>query len=307
MSALNDALDRYLTMRRGFGFKLSTQELWLRTFVAFMAERGADVVTGKLAIEWAGGGCGPATWSSRLSTVRSFARHLANTDPRTEIPPNGVFPPQRRPRPYIYSDREIADLLAAMLALPPRDGLRRWTFHCYFGLLAVAGLRFSEATDLRREDVDLDSGVLTIRDTKFGKTRLVPIDTTTVAVLVAYARRRDVCPKRRANPYFLVGERGAHLSHDCIHRVFIAWTRQVGLRGPKSRKGPRVHDLRHTYAVRTLVSWYRAGDDVERLLPVLTTFLGHTHTRDTYWYLTASPELMRHAAMRLEARWEIAS
>ncbi len=307
MSPLIDALERYLRMRRGFGFKLETQELRLRNFVAFMGERGADVVTGKLAIEWAGGGCGPATWSSRLSTIRPFARHLANIDPRTEIPPHGVFPPQRRPRPYIYTDREIADLLAAMRALPPSDGLKRWTYHCFFGLLAVAGLRFSEATNLRREDVDLDSGVLTIRDTKFGKTRLVPIDPTTVAVLAAYAVRRDVCPKRRANPCFLVGDRGAKLHHANIHRVFIAWTRQVGLRGPTTRKGPRVHDLRHSYAVRTLVSWYRAGEDVERLLPVLTTYLGHTHTRDTYWYLSASPELISHAATRLEARWEMVS
>ncbi|GAA0444022.1 MULTISPECIES: tyrosine-type recombinase/integrase [Sphingomonas] len=307
MSGLEDSLSRYLAMRRGFGFKLTTQELRLRTFIAFMAARGADVVTGKLAIEWAGGGCGPATWSSRLSTIRSFARHLANTDPRTEIPPSGVFPPQRRPKPYIYSEQEIVDLLRAMLALPPRGGLKPWTLHCFFGLLAVAGLRFSEATNLRREDVDLDSGVLTIRDTKFGKTRLVPIDVTTIAVLEAYALRRDSCPKRRASPYFLVGDRGAQLRHDSVHKVFVAWTREVGLRGPKTRKGPRVHDLRHSYAVRTLVSWYRAGEDVERLLPVLTTFLGHTHTRDTYWYLTASPELMGHAAARLEARWETAS
>jgi integrase len=307
VSPLNDVLERYLTMGRAFGYKFETVEKRLRNFVAFMGKRNAVTITGKLAIEWAGGGCGPATWSSRLSTIRSFARHAANTDPQTEIPPSGVFPPRRRPRPHIYTDREIGDLLAAMLALPRHGSFQRWTFHCFFGLLAVAGLRFSEVANLRREDIDLSNGIITIRDTKFGKSRLVPVDPTTVEVLEAYSVRRDASPKRRTSPFFFVGDRGARLLHANIHRVFIAWTRQVGLRGPAMRKGPRIHDLRHSYAVRTLVHWYLAGEDVERLLPTLTTYLGHTHTRDTYWYLTASPELIGHALRRLEERWEMAS
>ena len=300
---LRGALEHYLHMRRGFGFKLGSQEKRLRSFVAMMETRGATVITGKLATEWAGGACGPASWSSRLSTVRSFARHVANTDPRTEVPPRGVFPPQRRPRPHIYSDGEIEVLLGAMLALPPEDGLRRWTCHCFFGLLAVTGLRFHEAAGLRREDVDLDAGVLTIRDTKFGKSRLVPVHATTIAILRAYAGRRDSNPERHGSPLFLVGERGRRLRHASIHRTFVAVCHATGLRQPGNRKGPRIHDLRHSYAVRTLVRWYRAGEDVEQLLPVLSTYLGHTHTRDTYWYLSASPELIGQAASRLEARW----
>ena len=307
MSPLNDVLERYLTMGRAFGYKFETVEKRLRNFVAFMGERNAVTITGKLAIEWAGGGCGPATWSSRLSTIRSFARHAANTDPLTEIPPRGIFPPRRRPRPYIFTDREIGEFLAAMLALPRHGNFQRYTFHCFFGLLAVAGLRFGEAAKLRRDDIDLGSGIMTIRDTKFGKSRLVPIDPTTVEVLEAYAVCRDASPRRRASPFFLVGARGARLLHANIHQVFITWTRQAGLREPAMSKRPRIHDLRHSYAVHTLVRWYRTGEDVQRLLPTLTTYLGHTHTRDTYWYLTASPELIGHAATRLEARWELAS
>jgi integrase len=306
MNPLNDLLERYLSMQRGFGYKLETQEKRLRNFVAFMGERNAVTITGKLAIEWAGGGCGPASWSSRLSTIRSFARHAANTDPLTEIPPRGVFTPRRRPKPYIFTDHEIGDLLAAMLELPPHGSLKRWTFHCFFGLLAVAGLRFSEAANLRRDDADLGTGVLTIRDTKFGKSRLVPIDPTAVVALQGYAARRDASFKRQGSPFFFVGDRGARLYHANLHRAFITWTRQAGLRGPTMRNGPRIHDLRHSYAVRTLVRWYRADEDVERLVPTLTTYLGHTHTRDTYWYLSASPELIGHAATRLEARWEMA-
>lgn len=303
-STLPDALERYLRMRRSFGFKLVSQETRLRGFVAFMEARDATVITGTLAAEWAGGACGPASWGSRLSTVRSFARHVANTDPRTEIPPSRVFPPQRRTRPYIYSEEEIEALLGAMLALPPKDGLRRWTYHCFFGLLAVTGLRFHEAVRLRREEVDLDAGVLTIRDTKFGKSRLVPVHLTTIAVLRAYAERRDTNPKRHVSPLFLVGERGGGIHHGNIHRAFTAFRRAAGPRQQQgSRQSPRVHDLRHSYAVRILVQWHRAGEDVERLLPVLSTYLGHTHIRDTYWYLSATPELLGHAMSRLEARW----
>lgn len=303
-STLPEALERYLCMRRSCGFKLVSQETRLRGFIAFMEGRNAAAITGALAVEWAGGACGPASWGSRLSTVRSFARYVANIDPQTEIPPLRVFPAQRRPLPYIYSEEEIEILLDVMLALPPEDGLRRWTCHCFFGLLAVTGLRFHEAANLRREEVDLDAGVLTIRDTKFGKSRLVPVHPTTVTVLRAYAERRDADPKRRANSRFLVGERSGGIHYGSIHQAFDAFRRAAG---PRRQQGghqrPRVHDLRHSYAVRTLVRWHRTGEDVERLLPVLSAYLGHTHVRDTYWYLSAVPELLGHAMCRLEARW----
>lgn len=306
MTLPEDALDRYLAMRRALGFKLQSQETRLRGFVAFMGERGATHITARLAVEWAGSQCGPATWSSRLSTVRAFARYVALIEPRTEIPPSGVFPPPRRPRPYIYSDAEIAHLLASMPVLHP-TGLQGRTYQCFFGLIATSGLRFSEASGLRREDVDLSDGILTIRGTKFGKTRLIPLHVSTTDALRAYAAERDRIPVRRTGVLFFTGDRGAGLSHSSAHHTFIAWTRRAGLRGAEERNGPRIHDLRHTFAVHTLLGWYRAGQDVERRLPELTTYLGHSHVQDTYWYLTACPELLDHARQRLEARWETAA
>jgi integrase len=182
--------------------------------------------------------------------------------------------------------------------------LRRWTFHCLFGLLAVTGLRVGEALRLRREDTDLHHGVLTIRDTKFGKSRLVPVHATTREALLRYAAQRDEHPDRQSSPYFFVTERGHRLLIQYVHPVFWKLSRQIGLRGLGDHTGPRLHDLRHRFAVQALVGWYRAGEDVERLLPALSTYLGHSCVRDTYWYLSACPELMEHAAKRLEARWE---
>jgi integrase len=305
MSPLRSALHRYVAMRRGLGHQFRSQERRLADFVTFMEDRGAAVITHKLALEWAtlppGRHC---SWALRLGDVRGFARHLVNVEPRTEVPPVRTLPPLRRAKPYLYTDEEIQRLLAAALSLPPVDGLRRWTFHCLFGLLAVTGLRVGEALRMRREDADLDQGVLTIRDTKFGKSRLVPVHPTTREVLLRYAARRDEHPDRRSSPYFFVTERGRRLPFQYVHPVFWKLSRQIGLRGPADHTGPRLHDLRHRFAVQALVAWYRAGKDVERHLPALSTYLGHGCVRDTYWYLSACPELMEHAAKRLEARWE---
>jgi integrase len=305
MSPLRSALHRYVAMRRGLGHQFRSQERRLADFVTFMEDRGAAVITHKLALEWAtlppGRHC---SWALRLGDVRGFARHLVNVEPRTEVPPVRTLPPLRRAKPYLYTDEEIQRLLAAALSLPPVDGLRRWTFHCLFGLLAVTGLRVGEALRMRREDADLDQGVLTIRDTNFGKSRLVPVHPTTREVLLRYAARRDEHPDRRSSPYFFVTERGRRLLFQYVHPVFWKLSRQIGLRGPADHTGPRLHDLRHRFAVQALVAWYRAGKDVERHLPALSTYLGHGCVRDTYWYLSACPELMEHAAKRLEARWE---
>jgi integrase len=228
-----------------------------------------------------------------------------NVEPHTEVPPVRTLPPIRRAKPYLYTDEEIQRLLAAALDLPPIDGLRRWTFHCLFGLLAVTGLRIGEALRIRRDDVDLRQGVLTIRDTKFAKSRLVPVHATTREVLRRYAARRDDQPDRRSSPYFFVTEHGRRLLIQYVHRVFWKLSRRIGLRGPADHTGPRLHDLRHRFAVQALLAWYRAGEDVERRLPALSTYLGHGCVRDTYWYLSACPELMEHAARRLDARWEV--
>jgi integrase len=245
-----------------------------------------------------------ATWALRLTDVRGFARHVANIEPKTEVPPAGILPGLKRAKPYVYSDTEIDALLAAALALPPEDGLRRWTYHYLFGLIAVTGMRLSEAIGLQRDDVDLEAGLLTVRLTKFGKSRLVPLHPTTRAALRSYADRRGAHLGSRCSTYFFVAERGGRLLHQYVHRVFWRLSREIGLRRPGDRTGPRVHDFRHRFAIRTLLGWYQEGMDVEQRLPVLSTYLGHTCVRDTYWYLSACPELMQEAAQRLDRRWE---
>jgi integrase len=245
-----------------------------------------------------------ATWALRLTDVRGFARHVANIEPKTEVPPAGILPGLKRAKPYVYSDAEIDALLAAALALPPEDGLRRWTYHYLFGLIAVTGMRLSEAIGLQRDDVDLEAGLLTVRLTKFGKSRLVPLHPTTRAALRSYADRRAAHLGSRCSTYFFVAERGGRLLHQYVHRVFWRLSREIGLRRPGDHTGPRVHDFRHRFAIRTLLGWYQEGMDVEQQLPVLSTYLGHTCVRDTYWYLSACPELMQEAAQRLDRRWE---
>lgn len=308
MSPLHDALDRYIAVRRGFGHKFRCEAYLLVRFVAHMERQGATIITSKLALDWATKEAGPSTWPGRLSAVRGFARHLASTEPRTEIPPCGILAPRRRRTPHIYTDQEIGALLDAMLAVPSAKGLHRWTFYCIFGLLAVTGLRVGEALRLKRNEVDLDAGVLTVHASKFGKSRIVPIHPSTASVLADYTRRRDAQWPTPTSPAFFIGEQGRELNYSAIHLVFLAVSRQIGLRHPgDAYHGPRIHDLRHSYAVATLLRWYRRGEDIEQHLPVLSTYLGHTHVGCTYWYLSACPELMGHAARRLEARWEALS
>jgi integrase len=307
MTDLRSALERYLSMRQGLGYKYQHQARRLADFVSFMEVRGATTMTTKLAVEWAT--LPPdrhASWALRLTDVRGFARHIANIDPQTEVPPVGVLPPPARAKPYVYSDAEIRALLAAALALAPADGLRRWTYHCLFGLISVTGMRLSEVIGLQRGDVDLDDGILTIRETKFGKSRLLPLHPTTCAVLLSYAERRDAHLGSRCSGYFFVAERGGRLLHQYVHRVFWRLSREIGLRKPGDHSGPRVHDFRHRFAIQTLLNWYREETDVEQQLPVLSTYLGHACVRDTYWYLSACPELMQEAARRLDQRWEAA-
>lgn len=303
MTKLLDFLEAYLQTKRALGFKLKDCEGKLRNFVAFMEARGANVVTGKLALEWAGSSGSSATWAIRLSAVRTFARYLADLEPLTEIPPSGVFPQHHRPQPHIYTAKDIDALLSEIRRWRSRNGFGQWSFHCCIALLAVTGMRLGEAIRLKRSDVDLDAGVISVEESKFGKSRLVPIHHTTTTALQAYCERRDASPARRLGDRFFVGERGKRLYKQRVELVFITSLRRACLRGAAGTRGPRIHDLRHTYAVNTLLRWYEAGDDVDRMLPILSTYLGHTHTRDTYWYLSACPELMRHAADRLENRW----
>ena len=214
----------------------------------------------------------------------------------------------KRARPYPYSDDEIRRLLRATLDLPCRceaSKLRPWTYHGLFGLLSVSGLRLGEARNLELQDLDLKAAVLTIRSAKFGKSRLVPLHASTCKVLADYiARRKRHWAGREVSSYLFVSNWGNRLDGGEIHRTFYALSRQIGLRSIAANHGPRLHDMRHRFATNTLVTWYRSNLDPERLLPILSAYLGHVHVADTQWYLSSSPELMREAIRRLEHRWE---
>ena len=308
MKPLGQAIQDYLALRRSLGFKLRDAGICLSKFAAFLESRGTARITTRLALEWAqqSRSAQLSTWAQRLGYVRGFASHHIASDPQTEIPPPGLLPFRpRRARPYLYSQAEIERLLRCALELSSIDDLRPWTYHCLLGLLSVAGLRIGEAIRLKLDDVNFQEGVLTIRGTKFGKSRLVPIHQSTQEVLAQYrARRERFLAGRTASSFFFITSRGNHLDIGDVHRIFYKLSRRIGLRGVTASHGPRLHDFRHRFAVQTLLRWYRSGEDVERRLPVLSTYLGHVHVADTYWYLSACPELMGQAVARLEQRWE---
>ena len=303
MSALLKAVNDYLSLRRQLGYKLRDPGSYLRQFVSFLDRQRALHITTDLALRWAmqPASAQPAHWAARLRAVRLFAQHHSASDPVTEIPPLGLLPYRfHRKLPHIYSLTEIRRLLAATKGLYSTTGLRPWTYSTLLGLLAVTGLRISEALGLNQGDLDLRQGVLTIRSTKFNKTRLVPVHATTRDALRRYARRRDRIHPKPKTPSFFVSEWGTRLEHSCVSRTFYKLSRWVGLRRPTDHHGPRLHDFRHGFAVRTVLRWYREGVDVDPRMPVLSTYLGHGHVSDTYWYLSSVPELLRLAAARLE-------
>jgi integrase len=307
MNTLTEAIHEYVGMRQSLGFKLLQVEAWLKDFGTFMHVHGQTWVTSELALKWAIQPIGgqPGTWAKRLTVVRGFAHYRSATDARTEIPEPGLLANrQRRAKPYLYSENEISNLLAAACTLKSDSGLRGQTYYCLFGLLAVTGLRISEALALQRQDVNLQQGLLTIRGAKFGKSRLVPLHESTRGVLAQYARCRDAAFDHPVAANFLLSEHGKALIASTVRRTFRQLSVQIGLRGPEHRRGPRLHDYRHRFATETLLRWYRSGEDIERRIPALSTFLGHSRTSDTYWYISACPELMGEAARRLEQRWE---
>jgi integrase/recombinase XerD len=313
MSELRQSLREYLALRRSLGFKLEDAGLLLPRFIDFLEARGASYITTAMAMAWAQQvtTVQPAEWARRLGSVRGFARHHHASDPLTEIPPQGLLPHRStRARPYLYSDEEVRLLLAACLKLPTnwhRTALYPWKFHCLIGLLSTTGMRMSEALDLRVPDIDLDQALLTIRGAKLGKTRCIPLHPSTRDVLADYLRRRTAFFGAAVSPYVFVSSRGNRLDQAGLHRTFYALSRSVGLRAAEASQGPRLHDFRHRFAVKVLTAWYETGQDAARLLPVLSTYLGHVRVEDTYWYLSAWPELMSHAMARLERRWGTSS
>jgi integrase len=309
MSTMHAAFEEYVALRRGLGTQLRLPAAALRRFVDFLEREGADFITTELALRWAQepDQAQPSTWAERLGVVRRFAAWRSATDPRTEVPPPGLLPHRRRRKPpYIYGDVEIELLVAEAAKLPSPTGLRGFTYATLLGLLAATGLRVGEALALDVDDVDLRSGVLAVRKAKFGKSRFVPVHDSTRQALLRYAEHRDCRCTRRPSAAFLVSERGTRLCQEIARYTFARVSRAIGLRAPTGGRhkghGPRLQDMRHTFATRKLIDWYRAGLDVERELPKLATYLGHVHVRYTYWYIEAVPELLQLATERLAGR-----
>jgi integrase/recombinase XerD len=307
MSTWSTELDRYLTIRRSLGYDLSTAERILRRFIAFAEQEGAEHISTDLFLRWQEtfGQANRQTWARRLAVIRLFAQWLHGIDPKHEVLPQTLIPSRyRRARPYIYSDDDIQRIIETATQLPSINGIRALTYSTLFGLIAVTGLRISEALSLNTADIDLNEGVLTLQRGKFGKARLLPISESTTARLVAYARERDRLLGAPSEPFF-VSDRGTRLT-DCGARYnFAVVCQTIGLRPAQKfhrhGRGPRIHDLRHTFAVRTMVNWYRTGKDPAQEILKLTTYLGHTEPAHTYWYIEAVPELLALASQRAEA------
>jgi integrase len=307
MTPLQQALADYLRIRRRLGFKLKGDQRILENFVAFLEGAGAERITTELALMWARlpENARPQRWRQRLGIVRTFARYLATLDPSSEVPSTDLLP-ARRPRvaPYIYSSAEISALIDAAGSLTPP--LRAAAFRTVIGLMATTGLRLGEALALDRQDVDLTDGALHVRAREH-KQREVPLHPTATTALREYARCCDRYSPQRSSPAFFLNLRGERLSTSEFNHQFAKLIAQVGLEGAGERVRPRPHDLRHTLAVRTLLDWYQAGEDVDRRMPELSTFLGHVDPASTYWYLEAVPELMALISRRLEQAAEVLS
>jgi integrase/recombinase XerD len=299
---LRDALDDYLCLRRALGFKLATAGRVLGQFVDYLDARHATTVTVEDALAWATlPAGGSTTWPAiRLSMVRGFAVYLHSLDAAVPMPPADLLRhgPDRA-TPYLYSDTEIRALITAAGTLQP--GFRAATYQTLIGLLAVSGVRISEAIALDTDDLDTTGGQLLLRQTKFGKDRLVPLHPSTTEVLLRYRDLRDQQHPNLRCPALLVSTAGTRLHHSNVSLVFARLTGQAGIIRRSATCRPRIHDLRHSFAVATVLDWYRTGADVPAMMPRLSTYLGHTDPKHTFWYLSAAPELMALAGQRLDA------
>lgn len=301
MSKLHRVLAEYLNLRRSLGYKLRRPEKLLHQFVDFFVATGAPTITTQHALTWA---CQPKNggnnwWAYRLSAVRGFTYYLHATDPTVEVPPSDLLPWRpHRASPYLYCEEEIIALIkaAGMLSSP----LRVVTYQTLIGLLAVTGMRIGEAINLDRQDFDARNGTLIIRGAKFNKTREVPLHPTTVAALKHYLARRNRVPCAARTAALFISPTGNRLLYCNIQWTFQRLVRQAGLVPRTAHCRPRIHDLRHAFAVNTLLDAYRDGSDTQQRLTLLSTYLGHVNPATSYWYLSAAPELLVKAAERLE-------
>jgi len=300
-----DWVEEYVAQRRNLGFRLRIDREQLLNFAKYVSDTGYQApLTTELMLRWVRvpKQASPSYQIRRLAAIRSFAKYLAIYEPKTEIPPRAIFrATYYRPEPYIYSHQEIESLLAACTVLTSPQGLRPQTYRTLFGLLVATGLRVSEALKLNRSDVDLDQGLLTIRDTKFRKSRLVPIHDSTRQALRRYAELRNRClPFQILSETFFLSDTGSALPYSTVSAVFRKLRRRMGWEQKNGKRPPRIHDLRHTFACWRILRWYEQGVNVDQFIPHLSTYLGHVKVSDTYWYLTGIPELFAITANKFE-------
>lgn len=306
MSTLSQELDRYLSIRRSLGYKLATEERILRKFISFAESENAEYISTALFVRWqeSFGKANKQTWAHRLAVVRLFAQWLHSLQAKHEVPPQALIPSRvSRPHPYIYSEEQIRQIVESAAGLMSINGIRALTYSTLFGLIAVTRLRVSEALSLDADDIDLEDGVITLRHGKLGKERLLPVADGTKRRLADYAKERDRLLGAPSKAFF-VSDLGKRLN-DCIARYnFAVVCQKIGLRSAqrfnRHGRGPRIHDLRHTFAVRTLLDWYRNGKEPAGEMIKLSTYLGHSNPTHTYWYIEAVPELLELASKRAE-------
>jgi integrase len=310
--SLQVRVEQYLAERRRLGFSGRTQAYAIRSFTRYVQTvRHRGPLTLEVMADWARqdshGSTDPLTWARRLKQLRTFLRWLRQFEPLTEVPDDSVFGPMpKRLSPHIYTEQEIVDLLATARRLGPSPGLRGAIYETLFGLIASTGIRIGEALALRNQDVDFKYGMLSIHQTKFGKSRQIPMHPSTVEALRRYLWIRDLASisKDDESPFFVATRgrlRGMPLATHTAERVFASVRVQLGWQNRGAHHAPRIHDLRHTFVVRRIVLWQTQGVDVDQAMLSLSTYVGHAMVTNTYWYLSAVPELMALAAGRFES------
>lgn len=305
-TAMQAMVCNYLAERRRLGFELKSSGRTLMSFARYVdAREHCGPLTVDIMVQWAQQDKwkrdDPATWARRLKLLRPFTRYLHQFEPRTEIPDELIFGPiQERLTPHIYYEQEIVDLLSAARTLRPLGGLRPATYETLFGLIATTGLRVSEAVHLSEVDVNLKLSILTVRQTKYAKSRQLPLHSSTVEALQHYRNQRSQYVSINAKMPFFVSSKGKGLGLRQVARIFATLRQQLGWVSRGGHDQPRIHDLRHTFAVRRMMLWQAQGVEIDQVMLALSTYMGHAKISNTYWYLTAVPELMAVAAGKFE-------
>lgn len=302
MNFLRKGLEEYITCRTKLGFKLKNDQILLSKFLSFIEKNGEDHITSKLALAFAKitPTATPATWSKRLGIIRQFATYWSTKDPKTEIPSSQLLSVSyKRKSPHIYSDQEIFNILQSCLKLSKPE-FERNTYFILFGLLAVTGARINELLSLESDCVNLDNGIIIIRESKFGKSRYLPLHKSTVDILKAYVKYQNKYLLNKNASYFFVNSFNLKIEYASINNVFQTLLKKLNLKKKKGLRNPRIMDFRHTFAVKTIIRWYKKGFNVDQYIPLLSTYLGHVHPTNTYWYLSTTPELLELVSARIE-------